>query len=464
VADGRRQHIWVSGRDLAQLIRIDLESNDVNADVVYGVSSCPAPFFQNRRAVELGHVPQDQASDNVAADFVPREQMPESSGPNHVGGPYVSKRLIVGVAYMKIKSLETRIIEIPFEDGGKGLGITPSAWKTLETVLVRVEDTDGNIGWGEGFGYFVSEATRSIIETRIKRLLEGATVESVEAWTRNMQRLLHIFGRYGVTMFAISGVDMALWDLKAKRAGVPLYHLLGGSAPASLTTYASLVRYGDAKGAAAMCEQALSDGFNNIKLHEIDMPIIEACHASVAGRAPISVDVNCAWDIPGTKTNLQRLRELGGIEWLEEPIFPPEDFDTLGSLRAPGVPLAAGENWCTAMQFRQAVKAGAVDYLQPSVSKVGGVTEFVDILGIAREAKLGVLPHSPYFGPGFLATLHLATAFPETMQVEYLYVDPAAWPIDLAPIRNGHTFRVTDAPGIGLAPDESAIGRFLRAR
>ncbi|QHE92545.1 mandelate racemase/muconate lactonizing enzyme family protein [Pandoraea fibrosis] len=363
---------------------------------------------------------------------------------------------------MKIKSLQTRIVEIPFDDGGAGLGITPSAWRSFETVLVRVEDTDGNVGWGEGFGYFVPEATRSVIETRIKPLLEGATVESVEAWTRQTQKLLHIFGRYGITMFAISGVDMALWDLKAKRAGVPLYRLLGGEAPATLTTYASMTRYGHPEVAATVCERALAEGFRNIKLHEIAMPVIEACHATVNGRASISVDVNCAWDAETTRANLQRLNALGGIEWLEEPIFPPEDFATLASLRGPGVPLAAGENWCTAMQFRQAAAAGAVDYLQPSVSKVGGITEFVEIMGIAREAKLGVLPHSPYFGPGFLATLHLATAFRDTMQVEYLYVDPAAWLIDLSSIRDGHTFCVSDAPGIGLEPDEAVVAKFLR--
>ncbi|QHE92544.1 NAD-dependent epimerase/dehydratase family protein [Pandoraea fibrosis] len=97
VADGRRQHIWVSGRDMAQLVRIGLEHADIGADVVYGVSRCPAPFFENRRAVELGYVPQDDASDNLSPEFVPRAQMPASSGPDHVGGPYVPKPLVVGV-------------------------------------------------------------------------------------------------------------------------------------------------------------------------------------------------------------------------------------------------------------------------------------------------------------------------------------------------------------------------------
>jgi len=362
---------------------------------------------------------------------------------------------------MKVRSVETRVVEIPFEDRGKGLGITPSAWKTLETVLIRVEDTDGNVGWGEAFGYFVADATRSVVETRVKPWAVGATIDSIPVWTRQTQRQLHIFGRYGITMFAISGVDMALWDLAAKRANVPLWRLLGGTQPATLSTYASLVRYGDAQAASAICRRALDEGFRDIKLHETDMRVIEAAHAEIAGQAPVSVDVNCAWG-SATIENLARLRALGGISWLEEPIFPPEDFAGLARLRSHGVPIAAGENWCTEMQFRQAVDAHAVDYLQPSVSKVGGITEFVDIMTLAREARLGVLPHSPYFGPGFLATLHLATAYREMLQVECLYVEPAGALIDLSPIRDGHSFRLTDAPGIGLHPDETVVSNFLR--
>jgi uronate dehydrogenase len=95
VADGRRQHIWVSGRDLAQLIRIGVEHDAITHDVVYGVSRCPAPFFANARATELGYVPEDDASAHLAEHFVPRERMPAESGPDFVGGPYVPQPLIV---------------------------------------------------------------------------------------------------------------------------------------------------------------------------------------------------------------------------------------------------------------------------------------------------------------------------------------------------------------------------------
>jgi uronate dehydrogenase len=95
VADGRRQHIWVSGRDLAQLIGIGFEHADIRHDVVYGVSRCPAPFFENARAVELGYSPQDSALDHLSPSFVSRDAMPSSAGPDFVGGPYVPQPLIV---------------------------------------------------------------------------------------------------------------------------------------------------------------------------------------------------------------------------------------------------------------------------------------------------------------------------------------------------------------------------------
>ncbi|WAH56681.1 mandelate racemase/muconate lactonizing enzyme family protein [Pseudomonas silvicola] len=363
---------------------------------------------------------------------------------------------------MKIRSVQTRVVEIPFTDSGKGQGITPTTWNTLETVLVRVEDSDGHVGWGEAFGYFVADATRSVVERLIKPLLEGQEVDSVATWNLRTQRQLHLFGRYGITMFAISGVDMALWDLYAKRAGKPLYEVLGKGRKTRLPTYASLVRYNDTEVAPQICRQAIDDGFDSLKLHEIEMAPIEACHQAMAGQVPISIDVNCSWDITSARDNLQRLQQMNNISWLEEPIFPPEDFAALNSLRNAQVPIAAGENWCTEQQFRQAMQAGAVDYVQPSVSKVGGVSEFIKIMHAADQYQTGVLPHSPYFGPGFLATLHLAAAFPQTMQVEYLYVEPAAWLIDLQPIRQGPEFVLGEQPGIGLSPDEDVIARFLR--
>src|SRR6516162_1780626 len=145
---------------------------------------------------------------------------------------------------MKIVKAETSIVEIPFQLRGSGVGITPTAWKSLEFALVRLEDEQGNVGWGEGFGYFTVDATKAILDRLILPTLVGSTIDDIPSWNLQTQLQLHLFGRYGVTVFAISGVDIALWDLAAKRAGLPLHQLLStGEDRTAIPFYASLYRY-----------------------------------------------------------------------------------------------------------------------------------------------------------------------------------------------------------------------------
>ncbi len=373
---------------------------------------------------------------------------------------------------MKIVNVETMIVDIPFVDGGKGEGIGPTTWNKLEICLVRLEDELGNVGWGEGFGYFVTDATKAVIDRMIAPLLVGSIITDIPAWNLATQRRLHLFGRYGVTMYAISGVDTALWDLRAKREGVPLHRLLtseGSPAVAGAPTdpkpvsfYASLVRYADSSIAPRVCERALADGFTDLKLHEIALPEIEACRRAVGDGVPISVDVNCNWTPQQSLEAVPELIELGA-SWLEEPTFPPEGFARLAGLRGRGLTIAAGENWCTSVQFAAALEAGAVDLAQPSVTKVGGVTEFVKAAEVCVAAGIDLEPHCPYFGPGMFASLHLAAAIPSVRQLEWLYVEPDAWLAPFDHLRSGGWLSVPEGPGSGFAPDMAVLQRYRRA-
>lgn len=362
---------------------------------------------------------------------------------------------------MKIRKLDTTVVEIPFTDGGKGQGITPTTWNTLETVLVRLEDEDGVVGWGEGFGYFTANATKALVDRLIAPLLVGSEVGDIPAWNLQMQRKLHLFGRYGVTLFAISGVDMALWDLAAKRARQPLYRFLGGGDAQAVPFYASLVRYADNRIAPAVCERALERGFTDLKIHEVTLGEISPCREAVGDGVPVSVDVNCNLSEGDAASMLAPLRDLG-VSWLEEPTFPPEDYGALHRLRGGAVPIAAGENWCTAQQFGDAFAAGAVDFAQPSVTKAGGVSEFLAIARLAAANGIDLLPHSPYFGPGLFASIHLAAALPGVRQLEYLFVEPDAWLMDPGNPSEG-CYAVPDAPGIGFEPDPAVVARYARS-
>jgi len=292
--------------------------------------------------------------------------------------------------------------------------------------------------------------------------LIGQTITDIPDWNRRTQRQLHMFGRYGVTMFAIAGVDIALWDLAARRAGLPLHRLISTAPPRSaIPFYASQVRYGDRDLAVAACKNVLDAGFTAIKLHEIDLENIAACRRTIGANYDLCTDVNCAWSVDFVEGNRAALDRLS-LSWLEEPIYPPEDFAALAGLRGKGLRIGAGENWCTTVQFRAALAAGAVDLLQPSVTKIGGISEFLATVDLAVDGDAVVMPHSPYFGPGFFASLHLAAARQSIAALEYNFVKPAAWLADIESLREGGRIAVPQDNGIGFVPDPDVIKRFGR--
>jgi L-alanine-DL-glutamate epimerase-like enolase superfamily enzyme len=356
-----------------------------------------------------------------------------------------------------IKRLDTIVLKVPFDDFYRGERGKPRGWTHFDTVLLRVEDMNGVVGWGEAFAYGCAEAVAAAVRHMVCPLVVGREAEDVAAFTLDMQKKLHIWGRYGITIFAISGLDIALWDLAAKQAGVSLAEHLGGRRRDTVPAYASLVRYGEAKPLQAVTALACEEGYADIKLHEPGYECIEAGREAVGDKIRLTTDVNCGWSIDEADAILPRLKALD-LFWVEEPVFPPEDYATLRRLEGHGVPLSAGENACTAMEFARLVDA--VTYPQPSVTKVGGVSEFLKVAALARAAGKTIMPHSPYFGPGYWATLQLCAHLPEAGLFEFLYVEPEAWLGKDIPLPKDGRIAIPGAPGIGFEPDEAAIARF----
>ena len=358
---------------------------------------------------------------------------------------------------MKITSVESIILKIPFTDGSSGQGLFPSAWTHLEIVLVRIETDAGLVGWGEGFGYHCSEAVAVMVNRAMKPLLLGRELTHPAAINDELQRRTVLPGRYGITTFALAGVDIALWDLYAKSQGVSVASLCGKPIRKSIRTYAALVRYGDGDLVVRHSSAALEQGFADIKLHETTLPEIRRCRQAIGYDATMTVDVNCAWSAEFTRETIPELVSLKTL-WLEEPIFPPEDFQTLASLRQEGLPLAAGENACTAVPFAEMVRLNALDYLQPSITKVGGISEFQKICRLSPPTKLA--PHSPYFGPGYLATLQMAAVEEQFCMFEYLYVQPEAWIYQTMPQPERGFISIPEGVGLGMDPDPAMIARY----
>lgn len=365
---------------------------------------------------------------------------------------------------MLITNVRAHHVRIPHDAGVASFKQGASAIAALDVVLVEVSTDTGLTGWGEAFGYVCPATTMAAVDEMIApqaRGLEAPDAAGISSFMERIQRNLHLFGRYGITMFAISGLDIALWDLAAKAEGVPLHRLLGRAQRSRIPAYASLLRIGTPELVAGECEAALRRGYEAIKLHETTIPAVFAARQAIGAGIPLMVDMNCPLDGAEAIAFAQACR-AAAPKFIEEPVWPPEDFATLADVRSKGgLDLAAGENACTVHQFRQMMSAGAVNYAQPSVTKVGGITEYLRVVALADEMDVKLAPHSPYFGPGLLATLQLLSLRNDGTFVELFYTNRAAclWGGRVEPDSNG-TVAVPDGPGLGYEPDRDVMERF----
>src|SRR5262250_313311 len=225
---------------------------------------------------------------------------------------------------MKITSVDTIVLNLPMLIDGPTPMLGGRPRTSVDMLLVRIETDAGVTGWGEAFGHRIFHATRAAVDTLLAPLCVGRDPGEILSIHDDLQRLLHGVGRCGPTIYALSGIDIALWDIAGKVAGLPLYRLLGGSPRADLPAYASLLRYGTADAVAHYTAQALGRGYRHIKLHEITVPEIKAARDVAGPDVPIMVDTNCPWTVAEAVAMARRLGPLD-LHWLEEPVWPPEN-------------------------------------------------------------------------------------------------------------------------------------------
>ncbi|MDB5373680.1 MAG: mandelate racemase/muconate lactonizing enzyme family protein, partial [Belnapia sp.] len=359
---------------------------------------------------------------------------------------------------MLITAVESSVVAMPFDMGGPHSSFAGQRWDRMEILLVRVETADGLVGWGEAFGHAAIAATRAALDTIVAPLVLGWDSSDIAGLTRRVLHATHLLGRNGPFVYAFSGIEIALWDIMGKRCGQPIWRLLGGPARPDLPAYASLLSYvGDLGLVALNAAAAAAGGYRHIKLHELTREAVLAAQAA-APAARIMLDVNCAWTPPVAR-DMARSMAADRLHWLEEPVWPPEDAAGLASLRRCGIPLSAGENTAGLFGFKALIEAGAIDIAQPSVTKLGGIGEMVRVIRLCEAAGIAVVPHSPYFGPGFIATLHVAAALIEAPLIELLWVEMAPHPFD--PWVRGAAGRVAvpAGPGLGADPDPALLAR-----
>jgi L-alanine-DL-glutamate epimerase-like enolase superfamily enzyme len=368
---------------------------------------------------------------------------------------------------MLIEKIETYPLRIPLkpDDSPSAAG----AWgdknlAAVDSLLVKITTDDGLVGWGETFGFGVVPTAKRAIDQMIAPLCLGQDAARIRPLMLDIQKKLHIFGRSGPVMFGISAVDIALWDLAGKAAGVPVHRLLGGTAKTRLPSYASLIRYGVPELVRRNVRRAIDAGFRSLKLHEIDLPAIRAAREEAGPDIEITLDVNCPWSLGEARIKAAELREFN-LRWLEEPLWPPENFSGLAALRQScGIPIAAGENASTLIEFDRLMAAGAVDFVQPSPAKMGGLTEIAGVYASAAAHNVTVMVHTFYDGPGLLAAIQASAAYGSAeAMVEWRFFDLEATLYgDALRPADGH-LPVPQGPGLGLEPDRDVIRTYTTA-
>jgi len=360
---------------------------------------------------------------------------------------------------MKITDVQGVALGVPLKTTGHPSSTTV-AWKSKQ-VVVKVLSDEGIIGIGEAFSSGLPLAVCNVIEEGLKPYLVGEDPTQIERLLEKMFRETFSYARRGLALFAISGVEIALWDLVGKMNGLSVSALLGGPCEAKVRAYASLLRYERPEEVVEIASAQKEKGFTAIKLHQADLESVRAVRKALGDEVDLMVDVNCAWT---PLEAIQKARELSdyNLLWLEEPVWPPEDYRGLAQVTAAvDVPIAAGENESTRYGFRELIAWKAVDIVQPSLCKVGGLLEGKKICHMASSWNvLPVAPHANLFGAGMAATVHFVASTPGCLFVEYPAAELVTEFLIGLPCPRGGFIEVPRKPGLGVELDEKVTRRY----
>ncbi|HZF75897.1 MAG TPA: mandelate racemase/muconate lactonizing enzyme family protein [Acetobacteraceae bacterium] len=317
----------------------------------------------------------------------------------------------------RIASLETGFYRVPLP-----VTLTDSMhgeMRAFELNTVRVRDADG----AEGVGYTFTvgrngAAVDAVLVREIAEIVPGEDADMIERIWNRLWWELHYGGRGGPTVLAISALDMALWDLKAKRANLPLYRLLGGF-DARVPCYAGgidLMLPLDAL--LRQTDDNLAKGFRAIKMKvgrailAEDVERVAAMRKHLGRDFPLMVDANMKWTADQA-IRAARAFAPHDLTWLEEPISPDDVAGHARVLRDGGLPIAAGENLRTLWDFKHLIASEGVTYPEPDVTNCGGVTPFMKIAHLAEAWNLPVTSHGAHD-----VTVHLLAACPNRSYLE----------------------------------------------
>lgn len=335
---------------------------------------------------------------------------------------------------MKIDRIRTFVVKMPYHDRFGGQTKVPSVfpgsdyyfegdWREVyanrtQTLLIRIDTDDGLYGWGESQAPIVPEAAQSVIEQLLGPMLLGQDPRQVDVLWDRMYRSMNVRGHAtGFMVDAISGLDIALWDIKAKAAAEPLARLLGGPFRDHLPAYVSGIRAPTDEARADLAARHFADGYAGVKLYlghgvQSDVAQARAVRERVGPRARLMSDLFWVYSVD-TAIRLGRELQALGVEWMEAPLQPEDIRGHAALARALDINVAIGEPLRTRYQFAEWLEQEALDIAQPDLARCG-VTEGRKIAALAATFHRPVAFHlGVCLGVGMAATWHVAASVPE---------------------------------------------------
>ena len=371
---------------------------------------------------------------------------------------------------MKITQVEAIILRQPRVDDGIADG-------SQDDLVIKISTDEGIVGIGEvdsapeAVAALVERPSSHAIAGSLHDLLIGEDPRDVERLWWKMYRGLIYIGRRGIALHALSGIDIALWDIKGKAEGKPVHELLGGAVHDRVRAYASMLMPDTTEETAERVAKLCDDGFTAVKLgwgplgkdpkHDV---LLATAAKEAAGEAEILIDAGFGYG-NDAKTAIGVARELEqlGVFWLEEP-FEPDEYEAYAELAdAVDIRIAAGEQDTTVWGFRELIERGHVDLVQPDVTRCGGITEWLRIAALAREHGVETVPHAWKSGIIKAASLHANAVLPDATFQEYCVADT---PINQTlvkermPLDADGFVAVPTGPGLGIELDEEVLERY----
>ncbi len=387
---------------------------------------------------------------------------------------------------MRIKSVEAWWVSIPIETARQHRSDFGTL-TTFDAAILRIETDDGLVGWGEGknaagsagqYGALVHLLNHEIAPQLIGRHAGDITAiwEMLYNGVRAGQaaRAGHAMpqiARRGLTVAAISAVDIALWDILGKHLNQPVWQLLGGRKADRLPAYAS-GGWANAAGIGAQLQSYIDiGGFRAVKMRigsmdgaaHVSAARVKAARAAIGPGIEIAVDAHGTYTVGEAKRFAHLVRDCD-LAWFEEPVIA-DDKPGMAEVRAfASMPIAAGESEATRFAFRDLVMGGCVDILQPDPAFCGGITETMRIASLASSFNLRFAPHLWAGAPCFFAGLHLCAASPASFTIEYSCgANPMIHDlIESSVAASDGMVAIPDAPGLGFSISEAFLKEHVR--